>query len=70
MSEKWSCDFPGCGRCEREHDNWKRVEWLPSVVYLFLAIPIVGNIMALIAFLLGTDYAHLCEEHARQIFKK
>lgn len=68
MTVRICCDFPGCMA-----NGEKPIRWMERWMFLILAIPIAGNLAAL---MLGTvnpvagTEAHLCPEHYAAIFKK
>ena len=65
MSVKWTCDYPECGEASEGHEHWTRYEYMPEGAWWIFAMPIIGNIVALIIVIIGRDCYHYCPEHAK-----
>jgi hypothetical protein len=81
MSEKWACDFPGCTNlmsADQEsgvsRELWCRIEKFDQSFYWLMALPLIGNGVALLCAANSERkdalVAHLCPAHNKAIFKK
>lgn len=69
VSVKWACDYPSCTELSQEHKGWLRTEDRDKDVWLFMIVPFVSNLVALLVALtpdsLNAFARHYCPTHAK-----